>query len=113
MASNHWNDPKHYTGPTLEDCQKIFWTIKEELMSDVELRILMSERVQPVTRPSVVVYNVGFSDQHPDGVPRIWATKVLGDGLVAISYKSLYELLIEAHRTIEGYLSGQLPLPLP
>jgi len=113
MAGKTWGVDAPYHGPTLEDCQKAFWTIKEELMADAEIRLLMSERVNPTTRPSLVVYSMGFSDAHPEGEPRIWGTAVLQDGYEAITYRQLYRLLIDSYSTIDGYLKGQLPLPLP
>jgi hypothetical protein len=113
MAGKTWGDDRPYHGPTLEDCQKAFWTIKDELMADAELRLLMSERVEPTTRPSLVVYTSGWSPEDGKEVPRIWGTAVLQDGYEAITYRQLYRLLIDAYSTMDGYLKGQLPLPLP
>jgi len=112
MASSR-NDKSNRRGPTLEDCQKAFWTIKDELMSDAEVRVLFSERVNPTTRPSLVVYTVGWLPENGKEVPRIWATRVLQEGSEAITYEQLYRLLIDAYSTMDGYLRGQLPLPLP
>jgi hypothetical protein len=113
MAGKTWGDSQPYHGPTLEDCQKAWWTIKEECMADAEIRILMGERIEPTTRPSMVVYTMGFSDAYDEGVARIWSTQVLQDGYEAITYRQLYRLLIDAYSTMDGYLKGQLPLPLP
>jgi len=113
MAGKTWNADQQYRGPTLEDCQKAFWTIRDELMADVELRLLMSQRVEPTIRPSLVVYTGGWAPEDGKPVSRIWATAVLQDGYEAITYKQLYRLLIEAYSTMDGYLRGQLPLPLP
>jgi len=113
MAGKTWGNDQQYHGPTLEDCQKAFWTIKDELMADAELRLLMSERIEPTTRPSLVVYTSGWSPENGKEVPRIWATAVLQDGYEAITYRQLYRLLIDAYSTMDGYLKGQLPLPLP
>jgi len=113
MAGKTWGDGKLYHGPTLEDCQLVFWAIKNELMADAELRLLMSERKEPTTRPSLVVYTSGWSPEDGKEVPRIWATAVLQDGYEAITYRQLYRLLIDAYSTMDGYLKGQLPLPLP
>jgi len=113
MAGKTWGDLKPYHGPTLEDCQKIFWTIKEELMADAEIRVVMGQRIEPTTRPSLVVYTFGWSPEDGKPVPRIWATQVLQDGFEAVTYRQLYRLLIDAYSSMEGFLSGQLPMPLP
>jgi len=113
MAGKTWGDGKPYHGPTLEDCQKLYWTIRDELMADAEVRLLFSEAVNPTTRPSLVVYTVGWKPEDGKEVPRIWATQVLQDGYEAITYRQLYRLLIDAYRTMEQYLGGQLPLPMP
>jgi len=113
MAGKTWGVDAPYHGPTLEDCQKAWWTIKDELMADAELRLLMGEKVNPTTRPSLVVYTVGFGDVDGETFPRIWATAVLQDGYEAITYRQLYRLLIDAYSSMDGYLRGQLPLPLP
>jgi len=113
MAGKTWNADQQYHGPTLEDCQKAFWTIRDELMSDAEIRILMSERVEPSTRPSMVVYTLGWMPEDGKQIPRIWATQVLQDGYEAITYRQLYRLLIDAYSSMDGYLKGQLPLPMP
>lgn len=113
MGNFHGQHITQYHGPTLEDCQKVYWTIKAELMADAMIRVLMSEPENPTTRPSLVVYSMGFSDEHPEGHPRIWATQTLQDGYEAITYRQLYRLLIDAYSTMDGYLKGQLPLPLP
>jgi len=113
MAGKTWGDGKPYHGPTLEDCQKVFWTIKEELMADAEIRVVMGQRIEPTTRPSLVVYTFGWSPEDGEPVPRIWSTQVLQDGYEAVTYRQLYRLLIDAYSTMEGYLNGQLPMPLP
>jgi hypothetical protein len=112
-VSKAFANERSYTGPTLEDCQKAFWTIKDELMSDAAISVLFSERVEPTTRPSLVVYTVGWQPEEGKEVPRIWATQVLQDGYEAITYRQLYRLLIDAYTRMDGYLKGQLPLPLP
>lgn len=113
MAGKTFNADQQYHGPTLEDCQKVFWTIREELMADAELRVLMSERTEPTTRPSMIVYTEGWLPESGQVIPRIWSTQVLQDGYEAITYRQLYRLLIDAYSTMDGYLKGQLTLPLP
>ena len=113
MAGKTWGNDQQYHGPTLEDCQKCWWTIKNDLMEDAELRILMGQEIEPTTRPSLCVYTSGWSPEDGKGVARIWATQVLQDGYEAITYRQLYRLLIDAYTTMDGYLKGQLPLPLP
>jgi len=113
MAGKTWNADQQYHGPTLEDCQKCWWTIKNDLMADAELRVLMGQEIEPTTRPSMVVYTSGWSPEDGQNVARIWATQVLQDGYEAITYRQLYRLLIDAYSTMDGYLKGQLPLPLP
>jgi len=56
---------------------------------------------------------VGWLPENGKEVPRIWATRVLQEGSEAITYEQLYRLLIDAYSTMDGYLRGQLPLPLP
>lgn len=113
MAGKTWAINSHYNGPTLEDCQKAFWTIKDELMADAEIRLLMSERMNPTTRPSLVVYTSGWQPEEGKEVHRIWGTAVLQDGYEAITYRQLYRLLIDSYSAMDGYLRGQLPLPVP
>ena len=110
---SHPNGVRDYMGPTLEDCQKVWWTIQRELISDAEVKIGFSQEKNPSIRPGMVVWSPGVGPGVGDERVIIWATKILQDGYEAITYRQLYDLLITAYRAMEGHLSGQNPLPLP
>jgi len=113
MASSHAELNRNYMGPTLEDCQKCWWTIQRELIVDAELRILFAQEKEPSIRPSMVVWSPGVGPEIGQERVIIWASKVLQDGFEAITYRQLYDLLITAYRNMEGHLNGQRPMPLP
>lgn len=107
------NSRSGYMGPELEDCLKCFDTIRKELMTDAEIRIILPPIVEPHFRPQVVVVSPGFDLETGAVKLHTWATRDLGQGQLGISYQQLYELLIVAYRNMEAHLSGQLVVPLP
>jgi len=110
MASSR-ESVDRYAGATLEDCIKLFSTIREELMADAEIEIMLPMFVEPKHRPVVIVHTQGFSDVDGSPVQRVWATRVLGNESIGFTYNALYECLIVAYRGMEGFLMGQKELP--
>lgn len=113
MATKWGNDRHSYLGPTLEDCQKCWWTIQRELVTDAEVRILFAQEKEPSIRPSLVVWSPGVGPEVGQERVIIWATKTLQDGYEAITYRQLYDLLITAYRNMESHLNGQQTAVLP
>lgn len=102
-----------YTGPTLEDCQRLWSTLVSEYITDLGIRLEFPAAREPQFRARLQCWSPGLN---PDtGGPRdhIWATKELQPGFEAITYRQLFDLLIQAHRLIESTLGGQEALPLP
>jgi hypothetical protein len=113
MASKWGKDGHSYMGPTLEDCQKCWWTILNDLVADAEVRVLFAQEKEPSIRPSLVVWSKGVGPGVGEERVIIWASKVLQDGYEAITYRQLYDLLITAYRKMEAHLGGQEELLLP
>lgn len=106
-------DRRDYMGPELEDCQRVWWTILNELVADAEVRVLFAQEKEPSIRPSLVVWSRGVGPGTGEERVIIWASKELQAGYEAITYRQLYDLLITAYHKMDGHLSGQSPLPLP
>jgi hypothetical protein len=102
-----------YTGPTLNDCQKLWDTLTTEYVTDLAIKLEFQTAREPQFTPQLVCWSPGLD---PDtGGPRdhVWATKQLQPGFEAITYRQLYDLLIVTHRSVDSLLGGQLPMPLP
>lgn len=112
MAGLH-NDRRTYTGPTIEDCDKLWTTINKELITDCEIQLIL--RILPLgqVRPHIVVRSPGLDAETGGSMWHVWATKELQASGVAFSYEQLYDLLIMAYRKIDAHLNGQVPMPLP
>jgi len=109
-----WKDGgRGYLGPELEDCIKCFDTIRKELITDAEIRIMLPTVVEPKFRPQLVVVSPGFDIDTGEPKLHVWATRDLAATVEAISYRQLYDLLIQAYRNMEAHLAGQLVIPLP
>jgi hypothetical protein len=113
MAASVRGHGSTFQGPTLEDCQRLWWTIGKDLMNDAQIVIRMSEEFNPTTRPNICVVSPGL-DAETGGVKlHTWATKTLNQNREAISYQQLYELLIVAYTNMEAHLRGEPLMPLP
>lgn len=104
---------KQYYGPTLEDCTRLWDTIKKDLMTDAAIGIALPTVVEPRFRPQLIVTSPGFDLESGSVVMRTWSATVLQDGFEAITYRQLFDCLMVAYQSMDGYLKGQLPLPLP
>ena len=113
MASKWGERNQDYVGPELEDCNKCWHTILNELVSDAKLEIWLQPMLEPSHRAMLVVVSPGVGPAVGQVRQIVWATKELQAGFQAITYRQLYDLLIVAYRRMEGHLSGQNPLPLP
>lgn len=112
MASSSGGNFSKYQGPTLEDCNKLFASIKDELVDDVAVRIEFTQSVNPSHITRLVVWSPGIDPETGGERDHVWATKELQHGFEAITYRQLYDSLIVAYRMIDGHLRGQTPLPL-
>jgi len=110
-VTTHVNGDR-FAGATLEDCIKLFSTIRDELMSDAKIEIMLPTFVEPKHRPVLIVHTQGFSETDGQPIQRVWATRVLGNESVGFTYNALYECLIVSYRGMEGFLLGQGELPL-
>lgn len=110
-ARNGWNDAKR--GPTIEDCDRLWTTIVKELITDVEIQVVL--RVLPLgqDRPRVLVRSPGLDANTGAQKWHVWATKELSAHSDAMSYAQLYDLLILAYRSIDAHLGGLPLMPLP
>lgn len=102
-----------WAGAKLEDCIKLFDTIRAELMADARIEILLPTYVEPKFRPCLIVTTQGWDDEDGKEVQRVWATRVLGNESLGFTYNALYECLIVAYRGMDGFLRGQVELPAP
>ena len=113
MGTSRGGQVSQYHGPDLEDIQKLWSTLTEEFITDLEVRIELPPRVNPSFRPRLVLVSPGVEPVTGGVKWHTWATKELQAGFEAITYRQLFDLLIVGHRSIEAHLSGQRPLPLP
>lgn len=112
MATSHWQNGRSYTGPTLEDCQKCFDTIRRELVNDFQIRLEFQELKNPSYISRLVGWSPGLDPETGAVNEHVWATKELQAGYEAITYRQLYDLLILSYRQIDAHLGGQIPLLL-
>lgn len=108
-----WDSRRVYSGPTLEDCQKLWDTLVTEMITDLSLRLEFQSAKEPRFLARLVLWSPGFDPETGGPRPHLWATKELQAGYEAITYRQLYDLLITGYRQIEGHLGGQLPADLP
>ena len=113
MATKWGRDGHDYLGPTLEDCNKCWWTITHELVTDAQLRLEPQPMKEPKHRARLVVWSPGLDPETGGPREHVWATKELQDSFEAITYRQLYDLLIVAYRKMEAHLSGQTQAALP
>lgn len=96
-----------HQGPTLEDCERLWTTIKKEMITDCQLEIILPTFPIGGQRPVLVVKSPGLDSETGSSVDRLWATRELSNNSLGFTYQQLYDLLIEAYRRIEGRLGGQ------
>ncbi len=111
MAGYSRETRERWDGATLEDCIKLWSTIRDELMADATITVALPEHVEPGFRPCLMVSTQGWDEKTGVPMTRIWSTRVLGNGSIGFTYNALYECLIVSHRAMEGFLGGQLELP--
>lgn len=94
-------------GPTIEDCCRLWTTIKTEMITDCEISVILQLFPNPQLRPQVKVWSPGVNPE--TGMPGMhtWATRELPLGREAYSYAQLFDLLMHAYRTMEAHLGGQ------
>lgn len=102
-----------YTGPTLNDCQKLWDTLTTEYVTDLRIKLEFQLNKEPSFTPQLVCWSPGLDPVSGGPSDHTWATKQLQPGFEAITYRQLYDLLIVSYRSIQGVLGGQSPLPLP
>ncbi len=113
MATKWDRDGKGYTGPTLEDCQKLWDTLVTEYVTDLAVRVEFQTVKEPHFRSRLVCWSPGLDPETGGPKDHIWGIKDLQAGFEMISYRQLFDLLIVSHRKIEGVIGGQQALPLP
>lgn len=112
MAGLSREDRLKLSGPTLEDCQRLWDTIVTELVTDASLAFVMQSATMPRYRANIQVWSPGL-DPETGAERRItWSIKDLPNGYVAITYNQLYGLLMDAYRAMEQKLGGQEELSL-
>lgn len=113
MATKWDRQGGSYTGPTLEDCQRLWDTLVTEYVTDLAIRLEFQTAKEPQFIARLVCWSPGLD---PDsGGPRdhIWATKSLQPGYEAITYRQLFDLLMLSYRSVDAMLGGQIAMPLP
>lgn len=113
MAAQPNGTRGHYTGPTLDDCQRLWDTLVKEFITDLAIRLEFQGLREPQFRSRLVLWSPGLDPETGGPRDHVWSTKELAPGFEAITYRQLYDLLIVGYRLIEGHLGGQEPLPLP
>lgn len=113
MAIHPGRGSASYLGPTLEDCQKCWDTIRRELVTDFEIRLEFQALRDPGYLARLVAWSPGLDPETGGPREHIWATKELQAGYEAITYRQLYDLLISAYRRIENHLGGSAEMQLP
>jgi hypothetical protein len=111
MGASSRESKESWAGATVTDCVKLATTIRQELMSDMQISIELPSYVEPSFRPSITISTQGWDEETGKPVVRVWATRVLGNESVGFTYNALYECLIVAYRGMDEFLRGQLPLP--
>jgi hypothetical protein len=95
-------------GPTVEDCERLWTTIRKELITDAEVMVIVPTLPLGQQRPCLMVASPGFDPETGAVVQRVWATRELGLRDFAITYGTLFDLLIEAHNRMQSHLGGQV-----
>lgn len=113
MANTKGNSRLSYNGPTLEDCQRCWDTIRTELVTDAAIMVEFQTAKEPEFLARLVLWSPGLDPETGGPRDHVWATKELQAGFEAITYRQLYDLLIVGYRRIEAHLGGQQELLLP
>ena len=113
MGGSHRHNGSASTGPNVDDCNRLWSTLKQEFITDLEIRLELQIYPNPSDRPWITIRSPGFDSETGQQRWHIWARKELSNHAVGFTYQQLYDLLIVAYKRIEGHLSGQEPMPLP
>jgi len=113
MANLRGNSRINYNGPTLEDCQKCYDTIRTDLITDCQIRLEFQSLREPDFLARLVLWSPGLDPETGAAREHVWSTKELQASFEAITYRQLYDLLIVGYRRMELHLGGQAPLLMP
>ena len=108
MAGNLGKSYGAYSGPTLEDCVKLWTTIKRDLVSDAAIEVRLPILPLGQDRPKVIVNSPGLGPLTGAERPHVWATMELANGSVAFTYTNLHLMLSRAYHNMEAFLGGQM-----
>jgi hypothetical protein len=111
MSASTRGTMERYAGASLEDCVKLWSTVRNELMADAQISLDIPNYVEPSFRPALTVHTLGWDEETGKPIVRVWGTRVLQNDSIGFTYNGLYELLIASYRAMDGFLRGQEELP--
>lgn len=91
------------TGATAADCGRLWSTLTTEYIQHLRLEIRMITTPNDQTYLSIEVVDDSLVTLDGAECVNIWASREFRNGLYLISVGQLFDLLIEAHRKIDGF----------
>lgn len=91
------------TGATAADCARLWSTLTTEYIPALRLEIRMVTTPNDQSYLSVEVVDDSLVTIDGAECVNIWASREFRNGLYLISVGQLFDLLIEAHRLIDGF----------
>ena len=92
---------------TLEDCNKLWSSIKKELMSDASIVVYFATYPDSQIRPCIRVESSKLIDDLGTEQQYIWATYEFPLGAIAITIDAFHKLLVRAYTNMDAWLRGQ------
>lgn len=90
---------------TVGDCGRLWRTLTKEYIPDLRIQLIPLGDDEEVKGLRIEVVSDGVMDPDAGQVEDVWASASFFNQLNLISVGALFELLIAAHRRIDGYFS--------
>lgn len=93
------------TGPNMGDCLRLWHTLTTEYIPDLRLELRPIETPDKRVAIHLQIVDSSFHQEDSNEVVNIWATKLFQNELYLISVAQLFDLLIVAYRSIDGFFT--------
>lgn len=96
-------------GATADDCARLWSTLTTEYISNLRIEVRILQDRSAVTYIAIEVVDDSLESLNGQPLVNVWASREYVNPLYLISRDQLFGLLIDAHRTIEGYFRNGTP----
>jgi hypothetical protein len=97
------------TSATAGDCVRLWTYLTTDFIPALRMEVRMVTDPRGDAWLSVEVVDDSAQDDRGEQLVNVWASREFRNGLYLISVSQLFDLLIEAHRKIDGFFSKGSP----